>query len=77
MLEMLVYFFLEITSICQLHHNAEGLWSVVEECLTVVDDVGVSDGGEDADLVESILSFFFPHLSYFDLSELRGTFFMA
>lgn len=38
---VLVYLLLDITCIGQLHDDAQTLSGVIEECLLVVDDVGV------------------------------------
>lgn len=68
---------LNIACVGKFHHHAESLGAVVEESVSVVDDVGVGDRGKDADFVKSVLFLFLAHLSNFDLSQTRDTFFMA
>ena len=36
---------IEITIICELHYDAEGVGTLVEEGLFITHDVGVTDGG--------------------------------
>lgn len=74
---MLVYFFLDVSSICQFHHNAQTLGGLIKECFFIVDDVGMGNGGQNSDFVESVISFLNSHLAYFDLAKDRVTFFMA
>ena len=49
--EMLIDFFLYVSSISQLHHDAECLSFVIEKCFSVVDYIGVRDRCEYSDLV--------------------------
>lgn len=74
---MVVDLFLDVARVGQLHDYAQSLCFVVEEGFSVVDDVGVGDGGEYPDFVERVLPFFFAHLSDFDLGVGGVTFFMA
>lgn len=76
-LEVLVDLLLDVSSIGQLHNDAEGLRAVVEESIAVVDDIGVRDGCEDADLIERVLLLLLLHLSDLDLTRSSCTFFMA
>ena len=47
-------------SIVRIFHNdAQGLGGFVKKGCSIADDVFVADGGKEADLVQSVLSFFF------------------
>ena len=55
----------QVAPVSELHHDAERLCRLLEECLLVRNDVGVLDRGQDADLIESSL-----FLALGELSEL-------
>ena len=42
---------LNVTGISQLHHDTQGLRAVIKKRLAIVDNIGMSDRGENPDLV--------------------------
>lgn len=61
-LEQLRYLVVEVTHVHQLHYDAQGLLLSVHESFFVTDYVGVVDGGQDAHLVDGVLSLFLGQL---------------
>ena len=57
----------EVASLRKFHDDNERVGGVVEEGFFVGDDVYVVDGGEDADLVDGVLLFFFAEFVHADL----------
>ena len=53
-------FSVEVAPICIIHHYTQA--SLVHEGLLVGDDVGVSHGFQDVDLIDGVLSLFAIHL---------------
>jgi hypothetical protein len=60
----------QVASVREIHNDAQTTRQVVEKSFFVPDNVGVLNGGEDADFVERVGLFFFGQLLYFDLRKL-------
>lgn len=64
-----VDFRLQVTSICELHHDAECLGCLFDEGLLVAGDVWVVDGGKDPHFVNRIIFLLLRQLGHFDLNQ--------
>ena len=60
----------KIASIGELHEDTEEVLLLFKEGVIVLDDVGVADGSEQPDLIESI--FLFPGIELFHFDLLHG-----
>lgn len=65
---VLVYLFLYVSCIGQLHDNAQTLSSIIKKCLLVVDNVGVRNWSKHSNLVKSIIPLLLFHLPDFHLT---------
>lgn len=59
----------KVASVCVFHDDAEAGRLLFPEGFFVEDNVLVSDGGEDADFVESVFFFLFVEVEEFDAFE--------
>jgi hypothetical protein len=59
---------LKVAAISVLHHDAESLRAFLKECLLVCDDVGMVDGCQDSDLIQSIVFLLIIQFAELDLS---------
>jgi hypothetical protein len=70
-------FISEISSVCQFHNQRQFSFVFVEDGLSILDNVGVVDRGQNSDLTKSIPLIFFLHIHEFDLNKLPFTFLRA